>query len=178
MDPHGRAMDMDPRRRTPLSRRSSGIVTMPVPEHRANPTTSLPCACALRQVAVVKGSGRDVDLGAAFAVTACARRACRDDDGMVRAAQLPARTAETARIGRDAGRAFPPWHRATRRAQRSSRRGGARDPEGTRLGQAPAPFHGTAPRHNCQVGAAAPRQSIVTPNGLRPDKGSVELQAE
>ena len=177
MDPHGRALDMDPRRRTPLSRRSSGIVTTPVPQPIANPTPSLPCACAC-QVAVVKGGSCGVDLGAAFAVTARARRACRDDDGMVGAAQLPARTAETARGCRDTGRAFPPWHRAARPAQRSSRRGGARDPEGTRLGQAPAPFPGTAPRHDYQVGAVALPSVDRHPNGPRLGRGSVEPQAE
>ena len=81
----------------------------------------------------------------------------------------PAETAETARGGRDAGRALLPRHSASAPTRRPSRWGGV--PlvnEGHTARQAPASFHGTAPRQNALCDAAVPPSVDRYPEGRDP----------
>lgn len=109
-----------------------------------------------------------------FAVTARARRACRDDDGgFVLRNAPPGRQEPNAAVVIPA--AHPPWHRAAKPAQRPTRWGGVwPEREAHGAGQTPASPHETAPRRNRDAGTVSPRQSIVTRMGQDRLRGSVK----
>jgi hypothetical protein len=87
-------------------------------------------------------------LGAALAVAARARRACRDDERSVRAAQLLSETAGLGCPCRDAGKAFP-RQREAKPARRPMQYGGACPARrGTRRGR----------RWPCSINRSAPEE--------------------
>ena len=141
---------------------SSGSATMPRSRNPGGSDTRLRWCSRPAPATVMEDDGCGVELGATFIGRARGRRACRDDDRTVWAAQFAARTAFTERGCRDTGRAFSlgigrqSQHRDNRCEVHSS------CPGGTRCGADYASLHGTAPRRNRDLGAVSPRQSILT----------------
>ena len=163
MDPHGRAMDMEPYAGR-LCHVTRPAVSLCLDLATRGGSDTLPRWC-IRPAPVtnLKDAACGVDLGAAFANTARARRACQDDEGRFVLRRPTSGTAGTRRGCRDADNAFPLRPSAAKLARRPTRGGGARPvPEAHGKGQTPASPHGTAPRVRSDAGAVAPRISGAT----------------